>query len=358
MKGKTIMITERENFLRTARFKNPQWIPMEIAINGAMWAVYKKDLEDLILRHPIIFNGYVKSSINYNDMNFDANNVNRNEVVDAWGCTWIYPLAYMDGVVIKHPLANIDDLDNYVSPKPPVPEKLTEEEWRAEIIKVNQAKADGQIVAAGTDHGFMLLRHTYLRGFEEAMIDYATKEPKLHAIIDMITDYYMKIVQYNVRRNVDLMYFAEDLGTQQGTLISPSDFREWIKPAYKKLMAPCKENGILVGLHSDGKTLEILEDQVAAGVDMVNPQDLCNGIDELEKRIKGKACIQLDVDRQSIIPYGTKKDIDDLIKEEVMKLGSKNGGLTFIAGIYPPTPMENLEALCCAFEKYRTYWWD
>ena len=79
-------------------------------------------------------------------------------------------------------------------------------------------------------------------------------------------------------------------------------------------------------------------------------------IDNIAKRIKGKACIQIDIDRQFVIPYGTPKDIDDLIKEEVMKLGSKAGGLMMIAGVYPPTPMENLDALCTAVEKYREYW--
>jgi uroporphyrinogen decarboxylase len=118
-----------------------------------------------------------------------------------------------------------------------------------------------------------------------------------------------------------------------------------------------KKKGALVYLHSDGKTLDILEDQIEAGVDIVNPQDLCNGIDNIAKRIKGKACIQLDIDRQKIVPFGTRKEIFELIEEEVRKLGDPRGGLEFIAGIYPQTPPENIEALCEALEKYRTYWW-
>lgn len=94
------------------------------------------------------------------------------------------------------------------------------------------------------------------------------------------------------------------------------------------------------------------------GVDIANPQDLCNGIDNLANRIKGKACIQLDIDRQSVIPLGTRKEIDELIEEEVRKLGSPKGGLEFVAGIYPPTPPGNIDALFEALEKYRTYWWD
>jgi len=152
------------------------------------------------------------------------------------------------------------------------------------------------------------------------------------------------------------MMFAEDLGTQTGTIISPAMFKKWVKPAYAALMQPCKKAGMYIGLHSDGKTLDILEDQIEAGVDVVNPQDLCNGIDNLAKRIKGKACINLDIDRQDILPYGSPKDVDDLIREEVEKLGAPEGGLMFICGLYPPTPMENVEALAAALEKYSAMW--
>ena len=40
------------------------------------------------------------------------------------------------------------------------------------------------------------------------------------------------------------------------------------------------------------------------------------------------------------------------------KLGSPRGGLELIVGIYPPTPAENIDAVCEAFEGLRTYWWD
>jgi uroporphyrinogen decarboxylase len=326
-------------------------------INPAMWAVYKGSLEEIVLRYPSVFRGYKKGGVDYENMDFSTEDIDANYVTDAWGCEWRYPLRYMDGVVIGHPLADIAKLDSYVPPTSPAPE-LTAEEWAREIEEVNAEKARGNVVSGGTEHGFLFLRHTYLRGFDNAMLDYADAEnhENLRRIYDMIVRYNMKLVEYHIRRGSDYMEFAEDLGTQTGTIVSPDMFRKWIKPAYAALMRPCKDAGMYVGLHSDGKTLDILEDQIEAGVDVVNPQDLCNGIDELARRIKGKACIRLDVDRQSVIPYGTPGDIDDLIREEVEKLGSPEGGLMFICGLYPPTPVENVGALAAALEKYSTMW--
>ncbi|MBN1351378.1 hypothetical protein JXJ21_18315, partial [candidate division KSB1 bacterium] len=73
--------------------------------------------------------------------------------------------------------------------------------------------------------------------------------------------------------------------------------------------------------------------------------------------VKGRMCIRLDIDRQSIVPYGSRAEIRELIEEEIRKLGSPKGGLEMLVGIYPPTPPENVDALCCAFEEFERYFW-
>ncbi|MHC1695867.1 MAG: uroporphyrinogen decarboxylase family protein [Eubacteriales bacterium] len=347
----------RQNYIETARFGKPEYIPMSIGFNPAMWAVYKEDLEEVVLRHPTIFN-YTKGSVDYNNMYFSTVELDDTKVTDAWGCKWIYPLRYMDGAVVGHPLENFEYFDRYIPPVSPYKKVYTRNEWCTELEAVEANKRAGILVSGSTDHGIMLLRHTYLRGFENAMMDYADDDERLIQLFNMIVDYYMPLVEYNVRRGVDVMYFAEDLGAQTSLLVSPKTFEKWIAPAYNRLMQPCRDKGIITWLHSDGYILEILDILHRFGVDIINAQDLCNGIDNLAREIKGRACIDLDIDRQSIIPFGSPRDIDDLIKEEVMKLGSPQGGLIFTCGIYPPTPIENVDALCCALEKYRRYWWE
>ena len=143
-----------------------------------------------------------------------------------------------------------------------------------------------------------------------------------------------------------------------GPLIGPAMFRKWMTPAYERLIAPCRERGILVSLHSDGNIMPLMDEFQFAGVNIINPQDLCNGIDNLVSEVKGRACINLDIDRQTVVPFGTPEAIHDLIEEEVRKLGSLRGGLSMVCGIYPPTPPENVEAVCSALEEFRTYWFD
>ena len=109
-----------------------------------------------------------------------------------------------------------------------------------------------------------------------------------------------------------------------------------------------------VGADSAGELL--LTGLIDAGVDVINPQDLVNGIDWIADNLKGKVCVELDIDRQSVTVFGTPAQIDALIGESVKKLGSKQGGLMMIYGLYPGTPLENAAAVMDAMEKYAAYY--
>lgn len=109
-------------------------------------------------------------------------------------------------------------------------------------------------------------------------------------------------------------------------------------------------------MHSDGDIRTLVPSMLECGVDIFNLQDLVNGIDWIRDNLKQKVCIELDIDRQKITPYGTPKDINRLVREEVEKLGSRDGGLMMIFGLYPGTPLENVKALMDAMEKYAFYY--
>jgi len=44
-----------QNYLRTVEFKYPEWIPCEIRLLPAVWHKYREKLEELVLRHPLVF---------------------------------------------------------------------------------------------------------------------------------------------------------------------------------------------------------------------------------------------------------------------------------------------------------------
>ncbi len=152
------------------------------------------------------------------------------------------------------------------------------------------------------------------------------------------------------------MGFAEDLGMQHGPMLSPQNFREYIQPSYRRLMDAAHDAGCIVHVHTDGDLRVLIKDLLDCGLDVINLQDLVNGIDWIAEKLAGKVCIDLDIDRQKITPHGTPAQIEALVREEVQMLGSKQGGLMMIYGLYPGVPLENVEALMDAMEKYTTYY--
>lgn len=351
-------LTERENYLRTASFQGGEWIPTMIHISPASWNAFRQDLEDVLVRHPMLFQGFVPGRIDYDNWDFGPAHREGERFTDAWGCVWDNTWGGLEGQVVESPLADWSALEFYQAPDPLVTGDRRPADWEAERTRIADAREQGNLTIGGVAHGFLLMRLWYLRGFENLMLDLVEEPPQLKWLIELVTDHNWRIVEQWLDMRVDVVDFGEDLGTQQASIISPISFRTWIAPAYRRLMHPCREAGAHVYLHSDGHILELVDDLIACGATILNPQDLCNGIDELAQHVKGRACIALDVDRQRIVPYGTRAEIRELIREEVMKLGSRRGGLMFVVGIYPPTPPENLDALCCALEEFRTYWWD
>ena len=108
-------------------------------------------------------------------------------------------------------------------------------------------------------------------------------------------------------------------------------------------------------MHSDGDIRDLIDDLIDGGVEVINLQDLVNGIDWIADKFAGKVCVELDIDRQSVTRFGSPHQIDSLIQEEVSKIGRKDGGVMMIYGVYPGVPLENIKAVMDAMEKYAFY---
>jgi hypothetical protein len=335
----------------------PEWIPMRVVISGATWNQLRGDLEEVLALHPVLFPEFEKGLRDYE--NWDPGPAYRagEDFKDAWECVWRSAVDGIEGVVVEHPLRDWERLDEYVPPDPLVQWDRGPAEWEGEEQRLKKDAREEKFLEGYLPHGFLFNRLQYLRGFENSMLDYALEDERLAKLIRMLVDHNRALVDRWLSYNVDVVHFADDLGTQTASVISPAHFHRWITPAYRALMQSCRQAGCHVYLHSDGYIMELMDEFLEAGVTIINPQDLCNGIDNLAREVKGRMCIDLDIDRQRIVPFGTAKEIWELIEEEVRKLGSREGGLEMVAGIYPPTPPENVHALCKAMEAFRTYWW-
>lgn len=350
-------MTERENLLRAVRFEGPDYIPMIFHVNASCWHHYPQDaLQDLMEAHPFLFPNFERSPtlVVQDYPPFARAGV---PFVDPWGCVWETLDDGIMGVVTKHPLQSWDDFDSY---QPPDPNKTTHwgpVDWDEMANSDNPIGFLSCLPTGEIGHGHTFLKLIDIRGYENVLYDMADDEPRLNRLLDMIERFNATLVRNFIDRvGVEWMGYAEDLGMQVGPMLSPAHFRKYIKPSYRRLIRPAREAGCVIHMHSDGDVRELAEDLIDVGVDVINLQDRVNGIDWIKENLAQKVCVDLDVDRQDITVSGTPDQIDAMIREEIEKIGSPQGGLMMTYGLYPGTPLQNAKAVMDAMEKYATYY--
>ena len=339
----------RENYLRAVEFHYPEWIPCRVGLMPATWKKYREELEELVLHHPRIFSSYEKGSTNFDSA---PPGYRQGEyLTDSWGCVWYNTFDGLEGQVVKHPLENWEALKTYQPPDPLVTaDRGSQEDWEVVYKRLQQARQKGELATGGLPHGFMFMRLYYLRGFENLMIDFVEVLPDLHTLIEMVLNHNIRLINKWLELGVEMIYFGDDLGSQRQVLMGPEYFRKYIKPCYARMFAACRKAGAHVYLHSDGHILEIIDDLIECGVCILNPQLGANGLEELAKKCKGKTCVDLDLSRQDF-PFCSSEEIREDVREAVSKLGSREGGLMLYAECEPDVSLENIEAICRAFEE-------
>ncbi len=343
-------LTKRENFLRTVEFRNPEWIPVSVNLPNAVWKKYGEELENIVLRHPILFEGYRKGSKNFSEYPLSCR---KGYHRDNWGCLWYNVAGGMLGQVVEHPLSDWRFLDTYKLPDPFKKTDFEEQDWD-EIKKSTREQKKKGLLTQGSG-GELFTRLYYLRGFENLMMDIATDDPHLLRLIEMLTNYELKLVNKWLKIGVDVIYFHTDIGTQNGLMISPAKFRNYIKPMFKKIFIPCRKAGTHIFLSSDGNLLEIIDDLIECGVSIHDPQIRANTLEGIARTYKGKKiCVKVDLDEQ-MFAFCKPTDIRRQIKEVAEKLYSPQGGLMIYGDPSPDVPLENIEAICSALEEFYTY---
>ncbi|MBL7152634.1 MAG: hypothetical protein ISS79_02885 [Phycisphaerae bacterium] len=350
------MIEEHENLLRVIRFDQPDHIPMDFHINSACWHHYTTDaLRDLIAAHPLLFPDFDRSATDAK-LEFAPWEKAGERYTDSWGCLWETTDDGIVGTVTGHPLENWDKFETYTAPDPAENLRLGPANWDRVVKTSRKPRATHRLGNDSLQHGHTFQTLADIRGYENLLFDMADDEPRLYKLIEMVEEFNLSVVNRYIELGAEWMGYPEDLGMQAGPMISPDQFRKFIKPGYQRLIKPARDAGCIIHMHSDGDIRQLADDLIECDLDIINLQDLVNGIDWIAEHLKGRICVDLDIDRQKVTRFGNPADIDGLIREEVEKLGSRDGGLMMIYGLYPGVPLENIKALMEAMERYSTYY--
>ncbi|MDK2934815.1 MAG: hypothetical protein PWP27_2625, partial [Clostridiales bacterium] len=267
---------------------------------------------------------------------------------DVWGSTWQVLQEGMVGEVKKPALQDISKINEYK-----VPIDLIKSEWEKhnDLIdkKIQENRKKGKFILGGDVEIFQ--RMQFVRGTENLFCDLAEGTKDVFIFRDKITEYFKEYLQYWLNKDVDGIMFFDDWGSQRALLISPDMWRKFFKPVYKEMMDMIKKAGKYVFFHTDGYILDLYPEFIELGVDAINSQLWCMGIEKVAEKFAGKITFWGEIDRQNILAFGTPEDIDNAAKRMKDCLYVNGGGLIGQSVAGKDVPLENIEALLNCWNK-------
>ena len=338
-------LSDKENFLRAIEFRCPEWVPIVFELLGVA-EKHGPALGELMLRHPLIFDPERARRANAIEPCTEPTRERR--FTDDWGCEWLEVQPGIIGQVVGHPLSNWSALDDLRAPDP-------DKQWDWDSVRksAQEQRARGELVNGymGVVEGGFFDRLQFLRGLDNLLMDLLDRPPELEELIRIVLEYNMKLIRLWLDAGVDVLHFHGDIGMQNSLMMRPETFREALKPAYRKMFQACRKVGVHVKYSSDGNLLEIVDDLVECGASYHDPQVRPCTIDGIAQAYNGKLCAMVDIDEQ-MLPFCTPQDIDDQIREIFTKIGTPDGGLMLFACVTADVPLENIEAICTAWESH------
>ena len=301
---------------------------------------YGRAVPDRILRK---YGGYVGPSLS--------------DGVNILGCRY-QDVNYGTGVYsecVYHPLAQYQTLGqikrNYTWPSP--------DWWDYSVIPKRVAGYEEYPIRAGGSEPF--LTYEDMRGQEQALVDLMLHPEIVHFCLDKLFHlcYQNSLRIYEqVPGKVMITYVAEDFGSQEDLLYSPTQIREFFIPWMKRMIDLSHQAGAFVFYHSDGAIRKIIPDMIEAGIDVLNPiQWRCKGMgrEGLKRDFGDKIIFHGGMDNQDTLPFGSEEEVRKEVIDNINILGKDGYILAPCHNIQPVTPLENIVAMYKTGYEYGKY---
>lgn len=223
-------------------------------------------------------------------------------------------------------------------------------DWDTEGMRARCLRWDGYPILGGTYEPFYLYCH--LRGMEQALEDLLLSPEIIEAALERIHTIHAAIIQRTLKAAgdlIDLMYVAEDLGTQESLLMSPQSFRRFLKPRMRRMIELIHSFGVKVIHHDDGAIRPLLPELIEIGIDVLNPiQWRCRGMERegLARDFGSSLVFHGGVDNQQTLPFGTPDDVRREVADNIRIFRDCKGYIVAPChNIQPNTPTANILAL-------------
>ena len=285
--------------------------------------------------------------------------------VDDWGIAWIRGDFHFERMI--HPLRQASSVQEALAY--PYPNLVAEERFANYAERIAEIHRQGYAVTANcmAVGGTVFWPAYKLRGMEAILVDLIANPNFAGALLDIVTEMMAGLARKLASYDVDILWMADDFGTQRALMMRPKVWRTWFKERLRTVIAAAKSvqrdpstgsrRAPLIAFHSDGKIDEIIPDLIEIGVDVLNP---------LQPEVMDPAVIKREFGRdlafwgglgtQTTLPFGSPSEVRQTVHDLIHTVG--NGGGFLIAPTHvvePEVPWENILAFVKAVETFGGY---
>jgi uroporphyrinogen decarboxylase len=253
--------------------------------------------------------------------------------IDHWNCRFTN---FQPGVIgeVKEPLVTGGKWEKRDGLR--IPEECVA--VNRESVNAFCARTDSFVLAGDWARPFERLQ--FIRGTEQLYIDLLLQPEGLIEVLDIVHDYYCRLLTAWARTDVDALWYMDDWGAQQSLLISPEMWVKLFKPLYRDYIDIAHDHGKKIFMHSDGYITDIIPHLIELGLDALNSQIFCMGVENL-RQFRGKLTFWGEIDRQHLLPEGTTGDIEAAVRK-VRETLWKQGGCIAQCEFGPGARPENV----------------
>ena len=249
------------------------------------------------------------------------------------------------------PLRNatdISDIEHY-----PMPD-LSQWDDSHLARQVEAAHAQGKIAAGWVGH--MYETAWQIRGYEQFLIDLIDRPAWAECLLQRLAENNLIKARAFARARVDIIKCGDDVANQNALMFAPKLWRKMMLSRWAEIWAEAKRicPQVKIWYHSDGNISCIVEDLVDAGVDILNPlQPECMDLDDVHRRVGGRATFDGCIGTQSTMPQGSASDVRARVKQVIDEYG-RGGGLIISPThvLEPDVPLANIDALAQACRQF------
>ena len=343
-------LTHRERVRLALEHQTTDRVPIAMVCSGIN-APARAELEDYLQRERgISVDEYLEPLLDIQYVNPPYVGPELPPRTDVWGVRR-KPVSYGSGSYDEiefYPLAeaeDVSDLDDHTWPS------LEWYDYSAlpGIIAGMRRGAERCLMAS---NGNIFESSWYMRGFEQIFMDLMLNPELAHGIFERVctfyTEHFRRILEA-ADGEIDLVFTADDIGGQEGLLMSLEMWEEHIKPYHARMNEVIHGFGAKVIYHSDGSVMEAVPGLMDMGVNVLQALQFdAKGMDPvaLKERHGDVLCFEGGVSVQHTLPFGTPEDVRREVRERTDVLG-RGGG--YILGpshaVQAGTPPENIVAM-------------